>query len=115
MAGAPVSSGRPFRQEGMAGAQGARATVQLVQGEQTLVLGQLGPRERGDLEIVDDLLRLQLVAGRLGWRVRISECRQELRELFDLMGMAGRFECTATAGDDPRRRASAALRCYASR
>ncbi len=89
--------------------------VELVRGAQSVVLGQVGPRDRGDLEIVDDLLQLQLVAGRLGWRVRIIECRQELRELFDLMGNAGRFECTAAAGDDPRRRAGAAPRCYASR
>ena len=71
---------------------GPRAMVELVNGERSIVLGLVGPRSRGDLQVVDDLLKLQLHAARLGWRVRITECREELRELFDLMGMTERFE-----------------------
>ena len=88
-----MSSGGPVRQEGMADAEdGPRAVVELVQGERSVVLGLVPARARGDVEVLDDLLRLQLAAGRLGWRVRISECCQELRELFDLLGMTERFE-----------------------
>ena len=73
----------------MAGAEdGPRAVVELVRGETSVLLGFVQARTRGDLQVLDDLLKLQLLARRMGWRVRISECRQELRELFDLMGMA---------------------------
>jgi hypothetical protein len=73
---------------------GPRAVVELVNGDRSIVLGVVGARPRGDVEVIDGLLKLQLHAGRMGWRVRISECRGELRELFDLMGMAERFGCT---------------------
>jgi hypothetical protein len=96
-----VSSGRPPRHQGMADAEdGPRAVVELVQGERTVVLGLVRARTRGDVEVLDDLLKLQVCAGRLGWRVRISECRKELRELFDLLGMTERFECALRA-DSP--------------
>ena len=71
---------------------GPRAVVELVQGERSILLGVVQARARGDLQVLDDLLKLQVLARRMGWRVRISECRQELRELFDLMGMSERFE-----------------------
>ncbi|HJR25458.1 MAG TPA: hypothetical protein VJ804_08300 [Acidimicrobiales bacterium] len=71
---------------------GPRAVVELVQGEQSILLGIVQARTRGDLQVLDDLLKLQVLARRMGWRVRISECRQELRELFDLMGMTERFD-----------------------
>jgi hypothetical protein len=77
-----------------------RAVVELVKGERSIVLGVIGGQARGDFQVVDDLLKLQLFAGRLGWRVRISECRQELRELFDLMGMAERFGCAGCLLED---------------
>ena len=76
-----------------------RAMVELVNGERSIVLGLMGARSRGDLQVVDDLLKLQVQAARLGWRVRISECREELRELFDLLGMAERFECARRQAD----------------
>ena len=83
----------------MAGAEdGPRAVVELVQGERSIVVGVVRAGARGDVEVLDDLLKLQLAAGRLGWRVRISECRRELRELVDLLGMAERFECALQAG-----------------
>ena len=72
---------------------GPRAVVELVQGERCIPLGVVGPRPLGDLQVLEDLLKLQLWARRLGWRVRISECRTELRELFELMGMADGFGC----------------------
>ena len=66
--------------------------VELVNGDRSIVLGLVGARKRGDLAVVDDLLKLQLHAARLGWRVRVRECCPELRELFELMGMADRFD-----------------------
>ena len=70
-----------------------RAVVELVQGERSVLLGVVQARTRGDLQVLDDLLKLQLLARRMGWRVRISECRRELQELVDLLGMAERFGC----------------------
>jgi hypothetical protein len=78
----------------MAGAEdGPRAVVELVQGDRSIVVGVVRAGARGDVEVLDDLLKLQLCAARLGWRVRISECRRELQELVDLLGMAERFGC----------------------
>jgi hypothetical protein len=85
-----MGSAAPRRLPGMAAPQEPRAVVELVQGERTLLLGPLPASPRGDLAVLDDLLRLSVGAARLGWRVRISEVREELRELFDLMGLTDR-------------------------
>ena len=72
----------------MAGAdEGQRAVVVLVQDGREVVLGSIGDTIRCDLALVDELLKLQLITKRLGWKIRIVEVRPELRELFDLVGL----------------------------
>jgi hypothetical protein len=69
-----------------------RAVVRIVIGDRTIELPHADDPALCDLGLADDLLRLQLEAKRLGLRVRISEVRTELRELFDLMGLTGQIE-----------------------
>ena len=77
----------------MGGAEDApRAVVMLVQGDREVELGTVDSSLRCDLGLVDDLLRLQLVAKRLGWSIRIAQVRPDLRELFDLVGLTERLE-----------------------
>jgi len=81
----------------MAGAgDGPRAVVRLVQGDREVVLGSVDRAVRCDLGLVDDLVRLRLHAGRLGWSLRITEVRPDLRELFDLVGLTDEVD----AADD---------------
>jgi hypothetical protein len=76
----------------MAGTAGApRGVVVLVQGERRIVLGAIDGARRCDLALVDDLLRAQLVVQRLGWSLRITEVRPDLRELFELVGLTERL------------------------
>ena len=42
-----------------------------------------------DLALIDGLARLQLLAGRLGWSVRIRNPHDDLGELLDLVGLSG--------------------------
>lgn len=70
---------------------GPRAVVVLVQGRREVVLGAVDRVARCDLGLVEDLLRLQLIARRLGWTVRITEVRPDLRELFELVGLVDRL------------------------
>lgn len=44
-------------------------------------------RTRCDLRLVEDLLRLRLNAGRVGWSMGLSEVAPDLHELFDLVGL----------------------------
>jgi hypothetical protein len=48
-----------------------------------------------DLALVDKLLRLQLAAGRRGWRVVLREIPDELRGLLELTG------CSSLLGLEP--------------
>jgi len=66
--------------------------VVLVQGGQEVVLGEVDRATRCDLGLVDDLLRLQFHARRLGWRIRITQVRPDLRELFDLVGLTSQLD-----------------------
>ena len=75
-----------------AAAETPRAVVVLVQGEREVILGSVDGSTRCDLGLVEDLLRLQLLAQRFGWSIRITEVRADLRELFDLVGLKGRLE-----------------------
>jgi hypothetical protein len=68
-----------------------RAVVVLRQDGHDVVLGSVDRRDRCDLGLVDDLLRLQLAAERLGWSLRITQVRADLRELFELVGLADRL------------------------
>jgi hypothetical protein len=42
--------------------------------------------------VVDDLLRLDLLVARLGWRVRVREVCERLREVVDLVGVAEKLD-----------------------
>ena len=66
--------------------------VVLEQGGTTVRLGPVDPTRRCDLALVDDLLRVQHHAARLGWTLRIVEVRDDLRELFELVGLVERLE-----------------------
>jgi hypothetical protein len=64
-----------------------RAVVVLHRGAQQLVLGPvLGPG-RCDLAFVDGLLRMQLLARRWGWSLRLRDVREDLRELVAMVGL----------------------------
>ena len=74
-----------------AGEQAPRAVVVLQQDGHDVVLGSVDRADRCDLGLVDDLLRLQLAAERFGWSLRITQVRADLRELFELVGLADRL------------------------
>lgn len=69
-----------------------RAVVELVRGDEVVELGAITCPRRPDLEVVDDLLRLHLLVGRLGWRVRVRDVCDRLREVVELAGVAERLE-----------------------
>jgi hypothetical protein len=71
---------------------GPRAVVVLAQGDTEVCLGEVDPALRCDLGLVDDLLRMQHHAARLGWTLRIVEVRSDLRELFELVGLLDRLD-----------------------
>lgn len=64
----------------------------LVQGQREVLLGTVDRTTRCDLGLVDDLLRLQLIARRMGWSIRITDVRSDLRELFELVGLVDRLD-----------------------
>lgn len=64
----------------------------LVHAGREVVLGPVGRTDRCDLGLVDDLLRLRLAAKHLGWSIRITEVRADLRELFDLVGLTDQLD-----------------------
>jgi hypothetical protein len=74
-----------------AGERAPRAVVVLQQDGHDVVLGSVDRAGRCDLGLVDDLLRLQLAAERFGWSLRITQVRADLRELFELVGLADRL------------------------
>lgn len=65
-----------------------RAVVVLVVGARQVPLGGIDPHARCDLGLVDDLLRLRLLAGRLGWSLRLEAVDADLGGLLDLVGVA---------------------------
>jgi ABC-type transporter Mla MlaB component len=85
----PISSGAVFRLPAM---EEARAVAVLERAGQQVVLGPVDAMGSGGLALVDDLLRLQLLAGRLGWQLRLTEVHAELRELFELVGLTSHLE-----------------------
>jgi hypothetical protein len=80
----------------MAAAEGTgdevRAVVELLRGDEVVVLGAITCHRSGDLDVVDDLLRLDLLVARLGWRVRVREVCDRLREVADLVGVADKLD-----------------------
>lgn len=75
----------------MSAPEGPRAVVVLRVGEREVVLGDVDRALRCDLGLVDDLLHLQRLARRFGWDLAITEVRDDLRELFDLVGLTDRL------------------------
>ena len=73
-----------------------RAPTLIVVGGRAVVVSAGG---RGDLGLVDRLLRIWLGAARMGWSVRLGDVDDDLRALIDLVGVGDRL------GLRPRRRA----------
>jgi hypothetical protein len=69
----------------------ARARVQLVRDGQAVELGPIEPRATCDGELLDDLLRFDLAARRLGWRVRLRDVDAPLAELLHLVDVLERL------------------------
>jgi ABC-type transporter Mla MlaB component len=68
-----------------------RAVVTVRVGGKAIPFVSIDRSTRCDLGLVEDLLRLQLTAARLGVEVGITEVRSDLRELFELVGLADRL------------------------
>jgi hypothetical protein len=66
----------------------ADAMVVLVRREDEVASWPLAAWGRPDLAVVDELVRLQLAARRLGCSIRLRDACMELSELFDLCGLA---------------------------
>ena len=62
--------------------------VVLRRGDGEVILGPVYDSDRGDLALVDDLLRVQLAARRFGWCIRLRQVRQDLREVIELAGLS---------------------------
>ena len=60
----------------------------LVRGEAEVASWPLAWTSRPDLELVDSLARLQLMAGRLGYSIQLRDACSELVGLLDLAGLA---------------------------
>jgi hypothetical protein len=70
-----------------------RAVVVLrLGGGGAVTLGTVDRAVPCDLDLVERLLRLQLVAKRAGWAVELLVVCPELRRLFDVAGLAGQLE-----------------------
>ncbi|HEX6477181.1 MAG TPA: hypothetical protein VF005_07875 [Acidimicrobiales bacterium] len=64
------------------------AMVVLARGDVELATWPLWWQGRPGLEAVDELARLQLMAGRLGCSIRLRSACVELCELLDLVGLS---------------------------
>ncbi|MFL6240280.1 MAG: hypothetical protein ACJ735_12395 [Actinomycetes bacterium] len=60
--------------------------VELMDGAACVVTWPLGGAKR-DLALVDLLARLQLGAGRLGWRIQVRDVDEQLRALLEMVGL----------------------------
>jgi hypothetical protein len=69
-----------------------RARVLLARGGSEALLGTVHPSVPCSLQVVDDLMRLRLVAARFGWAIRITAVRADLQELFELVGLTDRLD-----------------------
>ena len=54
-------------------------------------------RARIDLEVVDELARVQLAARRIGCSIRLRDVREDLVELLDLVGLRGALQVLGQA------------------
>ncbi len=67
------------------------AHVALVCDGAVVASGPIGADGACQLELVDGLLRLDLLACRVGWSVHLSDVADDLREVLDLVGVADHF------------------------
>ena len=86
-----MGSGRDLRLPGMAGPPTTpqRAVLELVRDGGCVEVGPVHA-DVCDALLVEDLLRFDLAARRLGWRLRLREVCPHLHELLDLVGVADR-------------------------
>lgn len=63
--------------------------VEVVDGDATLTTWRLTGVTQCDVGLIDALARLQLVARRRGWTIRLTHVDPELVALLDLTGLAG--------------------------
>lgn len=61
--------------------------VVLAVGDLEMPIKSIDRSVRCDMALVDDLLRFRLAANRLGLPVRFADLHDDLRELFDLVGV----------------------------
>jgi hypothetical protein len=62
--------------------------ILLVCGGVEVIRWPLAPQPRPDLALIDELARLQLMARRLGWHIRLWPVDPHLSELLTLTGLA---------------------------
>jgi ABC-type transporter Mla MlaB component len=62
--------------------------VVLVRGDAEVACWAVPAGRRPDLSVVDQLARLQVTAGRLGYSIRLRDAPNRLRELIDLVGLS---------------------------
>jgi len=88
-----MGSGPVLRLRGMAGlpTPARRAVVALVRDGQCVEVGPVASATC-DAGLVEDLLRFDLAARRLGWQLRLREVDPNLFELLDLVGVADRVD-----------------------
>jgi hypothetical protein len=63
------------------------AVVLLCREDGEVLLGPVYCAAGCQVGLLDDLLRVQLAAGRFGWRIHLEEVREDLAELLELAGI----------------------------
>jgi hypothetical protein len=95
-----MGSWQPLRQSGMAdGPCAPRARIELLAPGRAVDLGPIAPVAVVDGALVDDLLRFDLAARRLGWRLRLHDVDDHLAEVLDLIGVADRIASRRPSAD----------------
>jgi hypothetical protein len=91
--GAPMGSAPALRLRGMAAAEPTplRARVELVRDGCAVDVGPIAPKATCDGELLDDLLRFDLAARRLGWKVRLRDVDAPLSEVLHLVDVLERL------------------------
>jgi ABC-type transporter Mla MlaB component len=79
-----------------------RVRVLLEGSDAELVICDVGALVDPDAVMVDALTRLQLIARRLGRRIRLRDACGELQELLALMGLGDVLPLGASSGLEPR-------------
>lgn len=75
-----------------------RPRIVLVVGDREIPCGTIHPAIRRDLGLLETILRLRLVATRLGWSIRVIQADDDLRELVELVGLT---DCLADGRPGP--------------